>query len=61
MIWDMAGQVEFHITHAMLLDTSHGIFVVVYNCCDRETDQQEQVFKTFLISLSPGTQKWIRT
>ncbi|XP_072041095.1 rho-related GTP-binding protein RhoU-like [Amphiura filiformis] len=43
MIWDTAGQVEFHITHAMLLGTGRGVFVVVYSCCDPEDEQKEQL------------------
>ncbi|XP_072042721.1 death-associated protein kinase 1-like [Amphiura filiformis] len=43
MIWDTAGQVEFHITHAMLLGTGRGIFIVVYSCCDAEDEQKEQL------------------
>ncbi|XP_072041094.1 uncharacterized protein [Amphiura filiformis] len=43
MIWDTAGQVEFHITHAMLLGTGRGVFFVVYSCCDPEDEQTEQL------------------
>ncbi|XP_072041212.1 death-associated protein kinase 1-like [Amphiura filiformis] len=43
MIWDTAGQVEFHITHAMLLGTGRGVFIVVYSCCDPEEEQKEQL------------------
>ena len=45
MIWDTAGQVEFHVTHAMLLGTNRGIFICVYNCCDTEREQTRQVRK----------------
>ncbi|XP_072040113.1 uncharacterized protein [Amphiura filiformis] len=31
VIWDMAGQIEYHVTHAMLLGSSCGVFVVVFN------------------------------
>ncbi|XP_072042725.1 uncharacterized protein [Amphiura filiformis] len=43
MIWDTAGQVEFHITHAMLLGTGRGVFIVVYSCCDLEEEQKQQL------------------
>ena len=48
MIWDTAGHVEFHVTHAMLLGTNRGIFICVYNCCDKESEQKRQVRKTSL-------------
>ncbi|XP_072042076.1 uncharacterized protein [Amphiura filiformis] len=43
MIWDTAGQIEFHITHAMLLGTGRGIFIAVYSCCDPEEEQKKQL------------------
>ncbi len=42
-IWDSAGQAEFHVTHAMLLGTSRGIFFAVYSCMDAEEEQRKQV------------------
>ena len=31
VIWDMAGQIEYHVTHAMLLGASSGVFIVVFD------------------------------
>ena len=43
VIWDTAGQTEFHITHAMFLGASRGIIGLVYDCSDSEADQREKV------------------
>ena len=42
-MWDTAGQVEFHVIHAMLLGTSKGVFIVVYDCRHPEGEQMQQV------------------
>ncbi|XP_072040111.1 uncharacterized protein [Amphiura filiformis] len=31
VVWDMAGQIEYHVTHAMLLGSSSGVFIVVFD------------------------------
>ncbi len=50
-IWDSAGQAEFHVTHAMLLGTSRGIFFAVYSCMDPEEEQRKQVRRLVYFTL----------
>ena len=41
VIWDMAGQVELHVTHAMFLAKSKGIFIVVYDASTMDSKVTE--------------------
>ncbi|XP_072026120.1 uncharacterized protein [Amphiura filiformis] len=42
-IWDMAGQMESHLTHAMFLSKSKGIFILVYDITGPDMKPEEQL------------------
>ncbi len=43
VMWDMAGQIEYHVTHAMLLGSSRGVFVVVFSMTWSIVKKKEKV------------------
>ncbi|XP_072019729.1 death-associated protein kinase 1-like isoform X2 [Amphiura filiformis] len=43
VIWDMAGQIEYHVTHAMMLGSSRGLFILVYNASEPDGEQTRKL------------------
>ena len=43
-IWDLAGHVEYHVSHAMFLGAENAIFIVVYNLIKTLHEQDVSVF-----------------
>ncbi|XP_072049954.1 uncharacterized protein [Amphiura filiformis] len=55
-IWDLAGHVEYHISHAMFLGAENSIFIVMYNLIKKLHMQDLHYWLCFLKSGHSATQ-----
>ena len=43
VIWDMAGHIEYHVTHAMMLGSCNGVFIVAFDMMNNAEEIEKQV------------------